>query len=105
MSTPSISMTENERLKRDEGRRRAALHFAEDFVIGLKPEAGHVYYTNVRALQRNAEKNLGEILSETQLTGLVVFFRSGPLCKDNQYMFKLASFVCDLLDDRMDIKG
>lgn len=92
------------RLKRDEGRRRAALHFAEDFVMTLQDKGDGLYVTNANLLQALARKSFGHPFNESMIGGLIIFFRSARLCKDNQYIFLLASFVCDLLDDRLDIR-
>lgn len=94
----------NTKLKRDEGRRRAALHFAEDFVMTLRDKGDGCYSTNSRMLQRLAKKNLGHEFNQSMVNGLIVFFKDGVMFKDNRYIFHLASFVCDMLDDSLDIK-
>lgn len=92
-------------LRRTEGLRRAALHFAEDFVVGLKQADVDIYITNVRAVQTAAKRNLGHEFNTDQITGLIIFLKNEPrLFKDNQQIFRIASLICDLLDESKDIK-
>lgn len=107
MSTPKAftmnSAELNKRLKRDEGMRRASLHFAEDLILGMGGQE-RMYILTQKKVQESSIRNFGSALNDAQLQGMIIFF-SGGAHKDNRFIFALASFMCDLMDDRLDIRG